>query len=116
MAGCQQKVYKKIYHKPSHPITCLRLEAKNPITAFMLKKEYPFSTSCPFRLRTLSHYVTTCTSAKAKALGTDFDGYLRLELYEGNRLLYRNQQDFKGCLRQNIVHTLFRALRRDMNF
>ncbi len=82
----------------------------------MLEKEYTFSTSCPFRLRSLSHYVTTCTSAKAKALGTDFDGYLRLELYEGDKLLYRNQQDFKGCLRQNIIHTLFVALRRDMNF
>ncbi|BCD61330.1 hypothetical protein NitYY0826_C0169 [Nitratiruptor sp. YY08-26] len=115
-AGCNQKIYEKKYAKASKPITCLQLQVKNPLTKLYLAQEYKFSAQCPFILRTTSHFVTTCTSAYAKALGSDFDGFLRLELYENKKLLYRNQIDFKGCLQLSTTHKLFQAMRQAMHF
>jgi len=114
LSGCEQKLYEKHYSKPSQPIDCLQLASSDPLTKYYLHQEYNFTKECPFLLRTTSHYVSTCTSAKAKALGSDFDGFLRLELYEGDKLLYRNQADFKGCLRPRFVHMLFGRLRSAM--
>ncbi len=112
ITGCDQKVYEKIYSKPTTKITCLRLKSDNPITKYLLHQEYNFTLQCPFTLKTTSHFVSTCTSAKAKALGSDFDGYLRLELWQNDRLLYRNQMDFKGCLDKHVVHTLLKRLQK----
>ncbi len=112
LVGCDQKIYEKIYSKPSTKITCLRLKSDNPITEYLLRQEYTFSSHCPYTLKTTSHFISTCSSAKAKALGSDFDGYLRLELWQNKRLLYRNQIDFKGCLDKRVVHTLFFRLKQ----
>ena len=116
LIGCGERVYKKIYAKPSHNIDCLTLHSDNPLTTYFLEQEFNFTQQCPFILKTTSHFITVCTSARARSLGSDFDGYLRLELYEEKRLLYRNQLDFKGCLRKEDVHTLFQAMKRDMMF
>jgi hypothetical protein len=109
LVGCERDLYEATYAKPSRPITCIDVEAdeitryvllKNPILKTLQKRE------CPFALKVTSRYITSCTSAQAKALGSDFDGFLRLELYEDGRLLYRNQQDFKGCLTGAVVDRL----------
>ncbi|BAF69267.1 hypothetical protein [Nitratiruptor sp. SB155-2] len=112
--GCESRVYKKIYAIPSTPVTCLKLQAANPIIAYALQKRIDFQNDCPFILKTSSHFISTCTSVKAKALGSDFDGFLRLELFENNKLLYRDQVDFKGCVTQKIVDTLLQSLQKDM--
>lgn len=114
--GCGERAYKKMYAKPSRHIDCLALHSDNPLTTYFLKKEFHFTQDCPFTLKTTSHFIATCTSARAKSLGSDFDGYLRLELLEGNKLLYRNQLDFKGCLKKEDVDTLFKAMKKDMMF
>lgn len=112
--GCRERVYKKLYAKPHHHIDCLTLHSDNPLTTYFLEQEFNFTQQCPFILKTTSHFITVCTSARARSLGSDFDGYLRLELYEGKRLLYRNQLDFKGCLKKEDVHRLFQAMKKDM--
>ncbi|BCD67291.1 hypothetical protein [Nitratiruptor sp. YY09-18] len=114
--GCGQKIYEKKYSAPSKHITCLKLQTSNPLTKYYIEKLYNFSQNCPFILRTTSHFVSSCSSAKAKALGSDFDGFLRLELFENGRLLYRNQADFKGCLRQDLVKRLFMRMRKVQKF
>ena len=109
LSACSQKVYHKIYAKPSKPIQCLSLQSDNPLVRYYLSR-YHFVKNCPFHLKTLSHFVTSCTSAVAKSIGSDTDGYLRFELYENKKLLFRNQIDFKGCLRQKDVDLLMRDL------
>jgi len=110
--GCEKKIYQKEYDKPTTPVTCLKLQSDNLLTKTLLQKLYPFSEECPFVLKTTSHFVSTCTSARAKALGSDFDGFLRLELYEKNRLLFRDQIDFKGSLDERVSRQLFDIVRR----
>jgi len=115
VAGCGKKeIYEKIYEKPHRPVSCLKIEAKNDITRYVLLKNPKLkqlaAQQCPFTLKAISHYVTSCTSAQAKALGSDFDGFLRLELFENGKLLYRNQRDFKGCLNEGIVESLVKKM------
>ena len=119
VVGCGKKeIYEKIYEKPHQPVTCLKIEAKNYIARFILLKNPTLkrlsSKSCPFTLKATSHFVTTCTSAQAKALGNDFDGFLRLELFENGKLLYRNQRDFKGCLDEAVVESLVERMKRSV--
>ncbi|MRI58296.1 MAG: hypothetical protein C6H99_02185 [Epsilonproteobacteria bacterium] len=111
--GCEKRIYRHKYAEPSRPITCLKLQSDNLLTKSLLQDRYRFTDDCPFRLKTTSHFVSTCTSAKAKALGSDFDGFLRFELYERDRLLYRGQIDFKGCLSEGVVSRLFDLLRKE---
>jgi len=110
LVGCS-KVYQKEYSKPSQKIECLKLQSDNLLTKQLLTPLYPFSKRCPFTLKTTSHFLSRCTSAYSKALGSDFDGFLRLELFEGERLIYRNQSDFKGSLDERVVKRLFSLLR-----
>jgi hypothetical protein len=117
--GCAKKeIYEKIYEKPHRPVTCLTIESQNDITRYILLKNPTLrklnAKRCPFVLKATSHYVTSCTSAQAKALGSDFDGFLRLELFENGRLLYRNQRDFKGCLDEEIVESLVKKMERSV--
>ncbi len=112
VTGCEKKIYQKEYAKPSTAVTCLRLESDNLLTKMLLQKLYSFSQECPFVLKTTSHFISSCTSARAKALGSDFDGFLRLELFEKGKLLFRDQMDFKGCLDEEIVRKLFDPLAR----
>jgi len=115
LIGCGGgEIYEGKFGSPSHRIECLRVTSEDSILRFLLSKNGSISrlkrSSCPFEIRATAHFVTSCTSPQAKALGSDFDGFLRLELLENGRLLYRNQQDFKGPLTQRVVDTLVERL------
>lgn len=117
LAGCGKKeIYEKIYEKPHRPLACLHIEANDDIARFLLLKNLYLKKMqkehCPFELKATAHFVKSCTSAQAKALGSDFDGFLRLELYENGKLLYRNQRDFKGALNDTVVKSLVEKVKR----
>lgn len=123
LAGCSKSaVYEKVYDKSlaSKKVDCLKIESKNDIAAYIVKKDSFIKNfvkeECPVTLKITSHFVTSCTSAQAKALGSDFDGFLRLSLFRDGRLFYRNQRDFKGCLNQKVVKSLVDRMRERVNF
>ncbi|MDD3770606.1 MAG: hypothetical protein PHV10_08370 [Sulfuricurvum sp.] len=55
-----------------------------------------------------------CSSASAKALGSDFDGYVRITIFENGRTIARAQMDYKGepspAMIQMIHDTLIEKL------
>lgn len=54
--------------------------------------------NCPYVLGGYVHHSTTCTSLYAKTYGTDFNGYVYLEIKKDGNRLYRLQSDFKEDL------------------
>ncbi len=122
LAGCGKKeIYEKIYDKQSaqKPIHCLHIEADDLTRYILLKNDFLrrlSSASCPLVLQATAHYVTSCKSAQAKALGSDFDGFLRLSVRREGRSIYRVQQDFKGCLNANVVNNLVQRMKERLHF
>jgi len=122
LAGCDKKIYTKIYDEKEakKPISCLNIKSDNLLIEDVIKKS-PFikklyKKECPVVLKITSHYVTSCSSARAKALGSDFDGFVRFEIIKNEKLVYRNQRDFKGSFTQDTAETLIKRLKKDLNF
>ncbi len=120
-AGCSD-IYTKTYDKElaKKPIPCIDIKSENLIIEDIVKKN-PFikkiyKKECQYTLRITSNYVTFCTSAKAKALGSDFDGFVRFEIVKNSRLVYRNQRDFKGKFDEYIADSLIDKMRGDLRF
>ena len=122
LGGCNRKIYTKIYDKKlaKEPISCLSVKSDNEVIGYIVKnrpliKKF-FKKECPFTLRITSNYVTSCSSYKAKALGSDFDGFVRFEIFKNNNLIYRNQRDFKGCFNKSVSDSLIERMFKDLHF
>ncbi len=121
-SGCEKKIYTKIYDEKlaKEPISCLNLKYDNEIVGYIIKNRPPIKkllkNECPFTLSIVSHYVTSCSSARAKALGSDFDGFVRFEILKNGRLIYRNQRDFKGYFDESVSDSLINKMLKDLNF
>ncbi len=120
--GCEKKIYTKIYDQEEvkKPISCLHISSDNLLIEDVVKNT-PFikklsKKECPVNLKITSHYVTSCSSARAKALGSDFDGFVRFEIIKNGKLIYRNQRDFKDCFTEDTAQTLIKRLKKDLNF
>ena len=59
-------------------------------------KHLKISESCPYHLILKPHLIHQCHNPKVKSIGSDIDGYVRLELQYQDRILFRSQKDFKG--------------------
>ena len=120
--GCEKKIYTKIYDKnlAKEKINCLKISSNNVIIGYIVGKN-PFikklsKKSCPYTLKITSNYVTYCKSPAAKALSSDFDGYVRFEIYKNRKLFYRSQRDFKGKFDEDVANSLIDKMRRDLKF
>ncbi|WP_187647729.1 hypothetical protein [Nitrosophilus labii] len=120
-AGCSD-IYTKIYDKElaKKPISCINIKSDNLIIEDIVKKnsfiKKIYKKECPYTLKITSNYVTFCSSPKAKALGSDFDGFVRFEIVQSSHLVYRNQRDFKGKFDENVADSLINKMRRDLKF
>ena len=121
LTGCE-KIYTKIYDKKaaSIPLGCLKISSDNLIIEDVVKNN-PFiqkinQKECQNTLKISSNYVASCSSVKAKAIGTDFDGYVRFEVLRNNHLIYRNQRDFKGHFTDKVAKSLIERMKKDLKF
>ncbi|WP_281951861.1 hypothetical protein [Nitrosophilus kaiyonis] len=120
--GCEKKIYTKIYDKnlAKEKINCLKISSDNILIEYIVRKN-PFikklsKKECPYSLKISSNYVTYCKSPAAKSLASDFDGYVRFEIYKDKKLFYRSQRDFKGKFDKSVADSLIDKMKRDLNF
>jgi hypothetical protein len=102
------------------PIPCLKIKSDNLLIEDVTKKnefiKKIYKKECEYTLKITSNYVTACTSIQAKALGSDFDGFVRFEVLKGSCLIYRNQRDFKGKFDEKVAGSLIDKMKRDLRF
>ncbi len=113
--GCDKKaIYSQFCTEETHRIDCLK-----PVDALsdtVLEKYLPgvADGACPYRFK-VSHYrVESCNNPKAKALGADFDGYVRMEIFDDEGCYYRLQQDFKSSSWESALPDLTRHLKTEL--
>ena len=71
---------------------------------------------CEYILKISSNYITSCSSIKAKTFGSDFDGFVRFDLFKDSIHFYRIQKDFKGEFSQKELNLIVDKMKRDLKF
>jgi hypothetical protein len=95
--GCNAPIYseKRDFNKP---LECLQLEALFEEEGAVVEKYLQISAErkCPYTISVQSHFVHNCSNPRVKSLGSDFDGYVSLKIYNREEAVYHSQTDFKG--------------------
>ncbi|MEA3492466.1 MAG: hypothetical protein U9R27_11260 [Campylobacterota bacterium] len=100
LSGCEDyPVYSGyLTDKKDLSLPCITIDTFDPKLTKPLKKNFESisSKSCNYHLNGYIHHVDSCSNPQVKSLGADFNGYIRLKIFDGNRSIYRIQSDFKS--------------------
>jgi len=103
LAGCENKnpVYSGFCDDAnvSLPLHCVKVDIKNDIILSGNLKESmkdKISSNCPYIVKGEIYRTTKCNSIEAKSIGTDFNGYVRINIFQDNKCIYKVQSDFKN--------------------
>ncbi len=101
LSGCEDyPVYSSFMTKEhSAKLSCIKIASFDPKLTSRLTKDFSSLTKqkeCSYSLTGYIHHVDACTNPQVKSLGVDFNGYVRLKVLDGDKLLYRIQSDFKN--------------------
>jgi hypothetical protein len=113
LGGCHQ-VYSQFCGETKERIACLR--PADALSEEVLRRYLPGveDVACPYVLQ-VSHYeVTACSAPRAKALGSDFDGYAKLQVFRDGSCYYRAQLDYKSGDWQDALPKLTQALKKEL--
>lgn len=95
LGGCHE-IYSQYCDERAERIDCLR--GADAESETLLRRYLPGveDAACPYLLQ-VSHYeVKACNNPKANALGSDFDGYVKLQVFHRGSCYYRAQLDYKS--------------------
>ena len=113
LGGCHE-IYSQYCGTTAERIDCLR--PADGETAEVLRRYLPGveDTECPYTLQ-VSHYeVKACSNPKANALGSDFDGYVKLQVFHEGHCYYRAQLDYKSGDWHDALPRLSEHLKREL--
>lgn len=57
-----------------------------------------------------------CSSPSAKALGSDFDGYVRITIFEEGKTIARAQMDYKGEPSPEMIQKIYDTLMQKLQW
>ena len=108
LAGCMEREIYSEVSDPSrigHPPIAVRVI--DPTGA--LKTPLQMDGNSTTAIEVYVHHAA-CSSATAKALGSDFDGYVRITVSENGRPIARAQIDYKGEPTPKMIQKLYETL------
>ncbi|HHH37648.1 MAG TPA: hypothetical protein ENK77_03420 [Epsilonproteobacteria bacterium] len=100
-AGCEEKypTYAAFCDQnKTQPPSCLHYavlgvkDKKRLESLFGLQDEE----ACPYRVELTRYHIGLCDHPIVKSVGSDFNGYVRLEIKKGFKCYYKIQSDFKN--------------------
>ncbi len=103
LAGCESRnpVYSGFCDdvNVSLPLPCIKVDIKNDIILsgnFKEAMKDKISSNCPYRAQGEIYRTVKCNSIEAKSIGADFNGYVRINIFQGDKCIYKAQSDFKN--------------------
>jgi len=97
--GCKEEfpTYASFCSQPQHTFPCLHYAVLDSDDKKMLQKIFIVDEdkNCPFRVELTKYHVGECNNPEVKSLGSDFNGYVRVEIKKGFKCYYKVQSDFK---------------------
>ena len=120
LAGCENKnpVYSGFCDDAnvSLPLHCVKVDIKNDIILSGNLEEAmkdKISSNCPYSAKGEIYRTAKCNSIEAKSIGADFNGYVRINIFQGNKCIYKVQSDFKNdedAATKRVLETLKKEL------
>lgn len=111
ISSCTKDIYRERFKEVN--IDCLRVEngyrAKTLID-ILNSKGVLVTKECPYSLEIEFNNISECNLG---AKVPDFDGYIRLSIFENSTELYRCQRDFKLDLRESDLESLVDYIIKD---
>jgi hypothetical protein len=99
-SGCvEHDVYDKFCYKEKLKVDCLDIEAPldNSLYVKVVRDFGKYQNdSCDFTLKAYYYNVKKCDNPVANSVGSDFDGYVNLQIFYKGNCYYKIQQDYKG--------------------
>jgi hypothetical protein len=93
--GCQE-IYSQFCSDKREKIDCLRpadAEARGVLQQHLSGFA---DDTCGYMFQVVRHEVKACSDPKAKAIGSDFDGYVKFQVFRDGVCYYRVQMDYKS--------------------
>ena len=99
--GCQEDfpTYSKFCDQENlTPPKCLHYAVLNEQDRNVLKKHFGVADDpkCSYRVELTKYHVGSCNNPVVKSTGSDFDGYVRIEIKKGFKCYYKVQSDYKN--------------------
>ena len=113
VTGCAE-VYSQFCTAKKEKISCLRpadAAADDVLQRYL--SSYADET-CRYTFQVVHHEVKSCTDPKTKAVGSDFDGYVKLQVFDEGICYYRVQMDYKSGSWQNTLPELVEHLEKEL--
>jgi len=111
--GCHD-IYTQFCSEKKEKISCLKESDDYSKTVINSQFKSLYRADCPYELQ-LTHYsVVTCNNPTLKSIGSDFDGYVRINVFKGAQCYWRSQKDFKAQPYQEIEAELLDVMRSDL--
>ncbi len=116
--GCSSDIYSQFCTPEKVEITCLKLESLDDEVSKIMQTQFSEieqSKTCMFTLQGMRHHVDACQNPVANSVGSDFDGYVKLQLFYKGTCYYRVQTDYKGRGWQPHMEEITETLKNDLN-
>jgi len=100
LTGCEEHfpVYASFCAQEKAPtLSCLRYPLVEPRDKALLETELGLKEdpACPYYLKLTKYKIGQCNNPVVKSTGSDFEGYVRLEILKGFTCYYKVQSDYK---------------------
>lgn len=99
LAGCEERypVYSS-FDQNEFNLSCLDYAVYDKKDRELIQKHFniPHNPQCDYRVELTKYHVGSCNNPVVKSLGSDFDGYVRLEIKKGFKCYYKVQCDYKS--------------------
>ena len=100
-AGCKEEypVYASFCDKNSSSFpSCLHYAILDSKDKSAVEKGFGLKDdpSCPYRVQLTKYYVGACDNPVIKSKGSDFNGYIRIEVKKDFKCYYKIQSDYKN--------------------
>jgi hypothetical protein len=77
-------------------------------------KRYASSDQCAHTLKVVHYEPKVCSNPSSKALGTDVDGFVRLQVFSEGVCYYRVQRDYKSRQWEDLLPSLTHQMEREL--
>ncbi len=100
LAGCKEDfpTYSSFCEQNQTSFDCLNYIVLDPKDKKILKNVFKTKerTGCSYRVELTKYHIGNCNNPIVKSTGSDFDGYVRIEIKKGFKCYYKVQSDYKN--------------------
>ena len=101
LLGCQEKypTYAAFCDQNATKFpSCLHYAVFDENEKEMIEKSFGIKEDgeCPYRVELTKYHIGNCNNPIVKSVGSDFDGYIRIEIKKAFKCYYKVQSDFKS--------------------